>query len=141
MAEELMLMGEPCSSCPYRADHPSGVWSKHDYEKLRGYAYRGDDQLPETSVFLCHHSRLGFTEPAACKGWATVERESIAVRLGMMNQTLNPDQVWADPATELYESGAEAAERGLTDIRDPGERAIRMIRQIWRKARRAGVSI
>ena len=29
------VRSQPCSSCPYRKDVPSGVWAHHEYEKLR----------------------------------------------------------------------------------------------------------
>lgn len=131
----------PCSSCPYRLDHPSGVWSAEEYLKLEGYAEHPDGELPETSVFLCHHSRLGFSENAACRGWATVEQDSIAVRLAMMRRHLDPDEVRADPPVDLHESGQLAAAAGLQDISRPGPRARAMIEQIRRQANRAGVEI
>lgn len=42
----------PCGSCPYRRDVPSGIWSEEEYDKLPQYDLPTGDQPP--NVFLCH---------------------------------------------------------------------------------------
>lgn len=139
----MRLLADPCSSCPYRADHPSGVWSVDDYEKLTRFAEPPDGGLPDAlSVFLCHHSRLGFREETACKGWATVESDSIAMRLALARETLDPTDVFDTPPTvAVFESGARAAENGMRDIDHPRRAALKMAANIRTKAHRAGVQI
>jgi hypothetical protein len=42
----------PCGSCPYRRDVPSGVWDAAEYEKLPRYDGPMADQ--PARLFLCH---------------------------------------------------------------------------------------
>lgn len=136
------VLHEPCSSCPYLIEHPSGVWSREDYEKLRLYAERPDGQLPDAlGVFLCHHSRLGFTEPAACRGWATVEADSIAMRIALASGEIDEADIESGPIARLFPTGNAAADNGLDDIDHPGPAAQVMIDVIRAKAERAGVEI
>lgn len=138
----MKLLAEPCSSCPYRCDHPSGTWAAEEYEKLTMYAEPPEGGLPEAlGIFLCHHSRLGFREETACKGWAWVEADSIAMRLAFAHGHLDPDAV-AEPSSEpLFETGQRAAENGLRDIEHPGRAALKMQQTIRAKAHRAGVQV
>lgn len=36
-AKKLTLRDNPCHSCPYRRDVPSGVWATEEYDKLLPY--------------------------------------------------------------------------------------------------------
>lgn len=50
----LTVRTEPCSSCPYRRDVPSGVWHREEYEKLLQY----DDSTEILPAFMCHQPAL-----------------------------------------------------------------------------------
>lgn len=139
----MKVLPEPCASCPYRTDHPSGTWAPEEYLKLLEFA---DPDIGESvaglGVFLCHHSRLGFAEHAACRGWASVESQSLAVRMAFARHVLDPTEVLDHtPSISLFNTGQEAAENGLRDIDRPGKLARTMQADIRRKARRAGVDV
>jgi hypothetical protein len=127
----LDLAPNPCLSCPYRLDHPSGVWSLEEYEKLRGY----DDDIAlgpagvALSVFLCHQTNATGRE-TACKGWTTVHSESIAVRIAIASGSLDPEQVYAETSVACYESGNAAADAGEEDIEWPGADAEEMTKKL-----------
>jgi hypothetical protein len=42
----------PCGSCPYRKDVPSGVWETLEYEKLP--PYDGETFEQPFEAFFCH---------------------------------------------------------------------------------------
>ena len=105
----LHIPPRPCPSCPYRKDHPSGVWSEDEYEKLRPY-----DGLA-VGAFLCHQTNATGRE-TVCKGWSTVHADSIAVRIGMANGLLDPDEVYTETDVDLWESGNAAADHGQANI-------------------------
>jgi len=96
---------EPCSACPYKRSTPSGVWSHHEYEKLRGYDEPTADQPYAT--FACHA-----TPDHNCHGWVAVhmnrghDRELIALRLWPTDFVPDKDDL------RFYESGNEAADYG-----------------------------
>lgn len=43
---------QPCASCPYRRDVPSGIWAAEEYAKLP--AYDADTPFQPPHLFLCH---------------------------------------------------------------------------------------
>lgn len=118
---------EPCSSCPYRRDVPSGLWAFHEYEKLRDY----DLPTPEQpfAVFACHA-----TPEAYCCGWAVVhssrdnEFDLMALRI-----SYRWDQVMPHPNTPLFASGNEAADHGQRDIDTPTDEAKAAVERLTRK--------
>lgn len=126
----------PCGSCPYRKDVPSGVWDEEEYAKLPLY----DKPLPEQppSVFMCHqqNGRL-------CSGWVACHdmEESMGLRIAIICDRIVPDDI--DPIfdyttpIEVFASGAEAAEHGRAEIMAPGEGAGRVIDKLNRKRGRA----
>ena len=124
----LDLAPNPCLSCPYRLDHPSGVWSLEEYEKLRGYD-RDFMSGATLGIFLCHQTNATGRE-TACKGWATVHSETPAVRIAMAQGDLDPEQVYAESVVECYESGDAAADAGEEDIECPGEAARAMTEKL-----------
>lgn len=116
----------PCGTCPYRRDVPSGVWSAEEYEKLPDYDRSTGDQPP--AVFLCHqqNGRL-------CAGWAGCHdmADSLGLRVAAALGSISPEAVDATldfkTSVPLFSSGAEAAEHGLADIANPSSAACRKI--------------
>lgn len=124
----------PCRSCPYRKDVPSGVWAAEEYEKLPEYDRETAEQ--PISAFLCHQQ-----DGRLCAGWVAVHdmENSLGLRLitSLSGTTQEEYDAIRDYSTSvaLFESGAEAAEHGLRDLETPGERAQREIKKLYRKKR------
>lgn len=122
---------EPCGSCPYRRDVPSGVWDASEYAKLPRYDAPTGEQ--PTGPFACHQK-----DGRVCSGWAGCHdmEHSLALRFGALLGTLSPETVTAVlahcPRTPLFDSGAEAAAHGLRDHADPGVAAERVIAKLQR---------
>lgn len=122
----------PCGSCPYRRDVPSGVWEASEYAKLP--AYDEDTPAQPYGVFLCHQ-----VTGAACAGWAGCHdmTQSLALRLAIGTGTV--DESTADAILDytspvpLFTSGREAAEHGMAQIDDPTPAAQRAMRKIVRR--------
>lgn len=121
----------PCGSCPYRRDVPSGVWAADEYDKLPGYDRPTGEQ--PTGVFLCHRQ-----DGRLCAGWCGTHdmNEALSIRLAAFAGQLDPadvDQVldYQTPVP-LFASGAEAAAHGLADLEQPGQRAVRVIKKLDR---------
>lgn len=127
MADSLKTLRKPCTSCPYRKDHPPGVWAKEEYEKLRDY-----DDNTAYGIFLCHQTNASGV-PTACKGWTTVAQDSVAVRMGIAKGTLDPKEVYADCGVELHASGNAAADAGEAKIKRPPREAKAMINRLIKK--------
>ena len=123
------VRSQPCSSCPYRTDVPSGVWSYHEYEKLREY----DEITPDQpfATFACHA-----TPEHYCHGWAVChtsrgnEYDLIALRIWP------PQGGIPEAAVPLFDSGNEAADHGQANIEDPDEDAIKTSERLLRKYER-----
>jgi len=117
---------EPCSTCPYRLDVPSGVWASHEYEKLRPYDLPTGDQ--PVGTFGCHA-----TPEHYCHGWAVVhssrggQHELLALRIWRPKGGIPP------AAVPLFASGNEAADWGQADIEDPSPEALAAVRRLLRK--------
>lgn len=114
----------PCTSCPYRRDCPSGVWSAEDYFKLVKY-----DRNEEFAVFLCHQTELA-GEEIVCRGWLTVQIDSVAARLAVLRGMLTDAQRCAKVTVPLYKTGLAAAEAGLRAINRPGKAAKKIINRL-----------
>ncbi len=126
----------PCGSCPYRRDVPSGLWEGEEYEKL--IDYDGDTAEQPIGVFLCHRQ-----DGRACAGWVAVHDmdNSLALRLGCASGHIEDPEPFLDyeTSTPVWNSGAEAAEHGLRDVRNPSPDARRAIDKLKAaEARRAG---
>lgn len=122
----------PCGSCPYRCNVPSGVWAEEEYEKLPEYDKPTGEQ--PARLFLCHQQN-----ERICSGWAGTHDMSnnLALRIAAVTGALTPEEVeetldYTTPV-ELFESGAEAAEHGMADIDCPGTAAEKTISKIERK--------
>lgn len=123
----MKVLAKPCSSCPYRKDHPSGVWHHEEYEKLRDY-----DHNRAFGIFLCHQTNAHGIE-TACRGWMSVARESVAVRLGMAQGEFTPEQVYAECGVPLHATGDAAADAGQKKLARPPAKASTMIERLVRK--------
>ena len=119
------VRSQPCSSCPYRQDVPSGVWNASEYEKLRDYDNPTGDQPMAT--FACHA-----TPEHHCHGWAVVhtsrgnEFDLLALRIFGYPE-IPPAGV------PLFESGNDAADHGQANITDPSDEAIETTQRLLRK--------
>lgn len=127
----------PCGSCPYRRDVPSGVWHPEEYGKLPQFD-RPTQEQPST-VFLCHQQ-----DGRVCSGWAGCHdmENSLGVRMGVVTGFLSPEDVEAivdhEAGVPLFASGTEAAEHGMAGVDAPDGRAARIIDKLeTRAARRA----
>ncbi|AGT12716.1 hypothetical protein PBI_WHIRLWIND_120 [Mycobacterium phage Whirlwind] len=124
----------PCGSCPYRRDTPSGVWAKQEYVKLA--EYDADMAFQPPHLFLCHQHDAGSDQSRLCAGWVGTHGADnlLALRLAGVFGTLPPDELdktldYSTPVP-LFDSGAEAAEHGIRDIESPSEDAERAIEKI-----------
>jgi len=125
----------PCGSCPYRRDVPSGLWEVEEYEKLDAYDRETPDQ--PIGVFLCHRQ-----DGRACAGWAAVHdmEDSLALRIGSASGTIDDPEPFLDyeTTTPVFDSGAEAAAHGMREVRNPSPDARRAIDKLKAaEARRA----
>ncbi len=126
----------PCASCPYRRDVPSGVWAASEYAKLPPY----DNETPfqPMAVFLCHQTDQDNPAARVCAGWAGCHDGGslLAVRMGSLNG-LSSETIEAicgyTTTVELFASGAEAAEHGMAGIDAPSVDAERAMAKIIRK--------
>jgi hypothetical protein len=130
----------PCASCPYRRDVPSGVWAETEYAKLPEYDAETAYQPP--GVFMCHQQ-----DGRMCAGWTATHdmEDSLAFRLAAMTGDLPAEHVEAvlDYQTDvpLFGSGAEAAEHGLRDLREPGIPARQMVERLRRSQDRQRANV
>jgi len=115
----------PCPSCPYRRDVPSGVWTRDEYEKLRGY----DDPQESFAPFHCHQ-QLVTGEETVCRGWLSVARESAAARIAVLEGRVRDEDRYDDVAVELWPTGHAAADHGERDVDNPGPEARAMIEKL-----------
>lgn len=128
----------PCVSCPYRRDVPSGIWSREEYEKLRGYDGEISDQAKAGAhgVFSCHQA-----DGHVCAGWAGCHdlHETFAGRLHYRH--LDPSVFDYESPVPLFDSGNEAADHGERDIGEPGEEARDQIEKITRVRKARGKEV
>lgn len=122
----------PCGSCPYRQDVPSGVWHPEEYEKLPRY----DAEMVEqpASIFGCHQQDDTF-----CSGWVGCHdmTRNLGLRVAVIQHHVDPDDIQEildyECPVPLFKSGREAAEHGLKDIEEPGESARKTVDKLIRK--------
>jgi hypothetical protein len=125
----------PCGSCPYRRDVPSGLWHEDEYAKLPRYDNDTAAQPPQ--VFLCHQQ-----DGRMCAGWVGCHdmSHSLGLRFAAMTGDVTPETVDAvldyECPVPLFESGAAAAAHGRADVANPGEAARRQIDRLERKLSR-----
>ena len=118
---------QPCSSCPYRKDVPSGVWDVSEYVKL--LEYDNETQEQPLGRFDCHQQN-----GCLCRGWLDCHgnqgqgRELLSVRLAVANGSIGSDDLnkalSESPAVKVFGSGKEACLHGLQGIDSPSEEAL-----------------
>lgn len=120
---------QPCTSCPYRRDVPSGIWAPDEYAKLPGYDGDVPDQLAAgaVGVFMCHQA-----DGHICAGWAGCHdmENNLAVRLHASE--VDPVTINYRSPVPLFGSGAEATEHGMRDVAAPGAQARAKATQLMR---------
>lgn len=122
----------PCGSCPYRQDVPSGVWSTEEYNRLPPYDLPTGVQ--PVRLFGCHQQ-----DGRLCAGWVGCHDmdENLALRIAVLDGRITTETFEAarDYATEvpLWGSGTEAREHGVNDMHFPSEKAIRTIDRLKAK--------
>lgn len=122
----------PCPSCPYRKDVPSGVWSESEYRKLPEYDGPTGDQNP--LVFCCH-----LENKCLCSGWVGCHdmEENLALRLAVIDGSISVENVekirdYVSPVP-LWGSGKEAMDHGLREVDSPGLDAQKLISKFYKK--------
>ncbi|QFG10349.1 DUF6283 family protein [Mycobacterium phage DyoEdafos] len=127
----------PCGSCPYRRDVPSGIWAAEEYTKLKEYDH--DMASQATGLFLCHQHDAGSEHQRLCSGWVGHRGPDhlLALRLAsafgsMSREELDHTFDYTSPVP-LFTSGHEAAEHGMRDIDAPDEDAERAIAKIVKR--------
>jgi len=122
----------PCGSCPYRCDVPSGVWNYNEYEKLP--EYDGPTHTQPMSVFMCHQQ-----DGRLCAGWVAVHdmEESLGMKFlcstGGISEEVYEKVLDYTTATPLFRSGQEAADHGMAEIETPSTKAKKVVAKLERK--------
>lgn len=130
----------PCGSCPYRRDSPSGLWHESEYDKLPEYDKETGYQ--PGNPFFCHQAidRL-------CAGWVGCHDmdENLALRMASLgiHDDVRPEDVDAirDYSTDvpLFGSGQEARDHGMERYYNPGPEKDRAAAKI--RAKRKDVTL
>jgi len=136
---KLLVPKRACSSCPYRRDVPSGVWAADHYHVLKELDCRRTIKLPyptkdgivmldtpnpSPGTFHCHQSNAT-GKPTVCRGWLSVERNSIGARLLQMDEMPTEDE-----SDFYYSTGTEACEAGLKGIESPSPEARALVEKL-----------
>ena len=120
----------PCETCPYRKDTPSGIWAAEEYRKLPQY----DIQFAMPGTFLCHN---GAPKPednrTLCRGWVEVHDQNLNVRLACA-QTEWTEESLKPTKVPLYKSGEEAARAGMRRIKNPSVAARLKVIKLKRRS-------
>jgi hypothetical protein len=129
----------PCSTCPYRRDAPSGLWSEAEYDKLPRYDGTTGDQAMAGAfgVFYCHQ-----LTGHLCAGWVGCHDmvHNLALRMAVVRGEaidLGAVHGYRSPVA-LFPTGAAAAEHGKRDLAAPGPEAQRKARSLLGVLRRRG---
>lgn len=122
------IRSEPCNTCPYRRDVPSGVWSVEEYEKLREFDRPMADQPQH--AFACHA-----TPEHYCSGWGAVGGfDMLALRVrACAGHPAEWDGVIPEPSTALFASHTEAADHGMRDVDAPSIDALTAMDRLFGK--------
>lgn len=127
----------PCGSCPYRRDVPSGVWAADEYAKLTEFDGEMHQQAPVT--FQCHQHDRGSEHSRLCAGWVGCHGGDnlLGLRIASAFGHMTAEEIEATidytTTVPLFGSGAEAAEHGMRDIEGPSESAERAIQKISKR--------
>ena len=89
---------KPCATCPWRKDAEIGAFPPDAYRSSASTAYDGS-----LTTFSCHES--GKDKPATCAGFLLANADNnLAVRMAMIEGTLNPEEIGNPENVALYES-------------------------------------
>lgn len=117
---------KPCGSCPYRKDVPSGIWHEEEYSKLS--EYDKETHFQPLAIFMCHQK-----DGCICGGWLMTHDRDHLLALRIRGNDLDPS-VWDYyPDVDVFSSGKEAADHGISGISNPSDEAKRKIDGIMRK--------
>lgn len=112
----------PCGTCPYRRDVPSGVWERHEYEKLPQYDGDTGQQAMQgaMALFMCHQR-----DGCLCGGWLATHdtRHLLALRVNAVDASAYDYET----DVPVFASGREAHDHGVRDVDDPSPEARRKI--------------
>lgn len=125
MTKQLTVAKRPCGSCPYRKDVPSGVWERHEYEKLP--AYDNETWAQPLGVFMCHQR-----DGHVCAGWLACHGGYgpyglMALRVAGLNDEVPPELWEYETDVPVFASGQEAHDHGVAAIEKPGRDAKQLI--------------
>lgn len=127
---------QPCASCPYRCDVPSGVWDAAEYAKLT--AYDADMAGQPIELFQCHQNPGGVRRARMCSGWLGTHggENLLAVRIAAVRGAITGETVTAafdyDSPVSLFPTGQTAADHGIREIDNPSPEAQKLIGKIIR---------
>ncbi|QNO01135.1 hypothetical protein [Mycobacterium phage CELFI] len=127
----------PCASCPYRRDVPSGIWAEQEYVKLP--QYDADMPYQPTGLFQCHQNERNDPHARLCAGWVGTHGPDnlLSLRLASAFGSMSPDELDATydytTTVPLFSSGAEAAAHGIEAIDAPDEDAEEAIAKIVKR--------
>jgi hypothetical protein len=115
----------PCPSCPYREDCPSGVWSAEEYDKLTAYDGEIHEQAMAGGVkrFGCHQA-----DGHLCSGWVGHREhpsDLLAIRMGLLNGGVDPATLDYTTDVPLFPSGRPVAPEAAAAQRVGAHRAQR----------------
>ncbi len=129
----------PCGSCPYRKDVPSGVWHEEEYQKLPGYD--GDMIGQPLGVFGCHQQ-----DGRLCAGWVACHDmdENLALRIAVGRGHIDGETfskvLTYETEVEIWESGQAAHDHGVREISNPSVKAEKTITKLSKKLKSLGVT-
>jgi hypothetical protein len=142
LTEPLSVPKIACPTCPYRKDTPAGIWATSEYEKLALYdepdfrdpkcKVDAGTYMPELSTFHCHQENAT-GKPTVCRGWLSVHRNAVAVRLTCAKGALSVSDIPVDSEPLYYETGAQAAAAGLSGCPKPSPEAKKAINSLERR--------
>lgn len=123
----------PCASCPYRKNVPSGVWDAEEYAKLPNYD--GETFEQAHGVFICHNGGGIDDNSKLCRGWTDCHdgNHLLALRIAQMEGSQLPDGAFEKSSTDVFDSGFDAYAHGMTGVDDPDEKAQRLIDSLQTK--------
>ena len=132
--------GDPCPSCPYRRDCPSGVWTASEYDRLSRYDGEIAAQVRAEAwgTFGCHQG-----DGTLCRGWLGHRDpyDLLALKVAVLREQVPPEVFHYATTVPLFATGEEAAEHGRRDIAAPGDKARAAGQKIVRVRRARGVEV
>lgn len=104
------------------------MWHPEEYAKLLAYDRDTGDQPP--GAFHCHTQ-----DGTICAGWLGYHDpyDLLAVRLGVLQGSLDPSCYDYTTDVPLWATGAEAAKHGLAEVAEPGPDAVEIMTKVLRR--------